>query len=208
MNLEELKEIWSSHSSDLSRDQYLNHRQIQLLLERRSQGALSRINRNILIEVLASAMLGIGLVYWLWTRKEEVATWEIILFSIMFMGTGLFYYYKYKALNRNDLHSDNLMESLESITRNMGTYMRGYLYAVIFLVPTLAFTGGYYGLYVRRLSTGSEDPILSGEGWFLFGAGMLLYAIFAIFGTNWYYRRLYGRHYQELKQCLAELKEL
>ncbi|MEM6806669.1 MAG: hypothetical protein AAF696_35035, partial [Bacteroidota bacterium] len=112
MNLEELKEIWSSHSSDLSKDQYLNHNQIQILLEKRSQGALSRINRNILIEVLASAMLGLGLIYWLWSRKEEVSSWEIILFSVMFMGTGIFYYYKYNALNRNDLHSDNLLESL------------------------------------------------------------------------------------------------
>lgn len=208
MNLEELKEIWTSHTGDLSESQYLNREEIQRLLHKRSVGAVHKINRNIVYELIAIAALFIGVVYWLFTRKEFVASWEILLFAFMFLGSGVFYFFKYKSLNRGEIHTDNLLESLETITRSLGLYMRIYLYVVIFLVPTLAFSGGYYGLYLRRLSLGTEEPLLSAKGWLLFGGGMLVYAIIAIFTSNWYHKKLYGTHYSELKACLAELKEL
>lgn len=208
MNLEELKEIWTSHAGDLSESQYLNQEEIRDMLHKRSVGAVHRINRNIVYELLAISVLFIGVIYWLFTRKEAVANWEILLFAFMFLASGIFYFFKYKSLNRGEIHTDNLLESLENITKSLGLYMRIYLYAVIFLVPTLAFSGGYYGLYLRRLSLGTEEPILSVKGWMVFGAGMLVYAILAIFTSNWYHKKLYGTHYQELKSCLAELKEL
>jgi len=208
MNLEELKDIWTSHAGNISETQYLNHIEIQNLLRHRSKGAVHKINRNILFELLASLMLCVGIVYWLYNRKLSVSLWEIWLFTGMFVGTGIFYFFKYKTLNKNKIQADNLLESLEAITRSLGIYMRIYLYSVVFLVPTLAFCGGYYGLYLRRLSMGTDEALLSFNGWLGFGTGMMVYAIVAILLTNWYYRKLYGTHYKELKACLVELKEL
>ncbi|MEM6805425.1 MAG: hypothetical protein AAF696_28765 [Bacteroidota bacterium] len=208
MNLEELKEIWDLHADQLGPDRHFEKAEIHLMLQKRSRGALSKINRNIFLELAACALLGIGVVYWLWTRKETVSNWEIWGFSLLFLFTGFFYYFKYKSINREEIQKDNLLENLEYLTQKMGTYMRLYLYSVIFLVPTLAFSGGYYGLYIRRLSLESSEPILSGKAWFFFGAGMLLYAILAVLVTNWYLRKVYGTHYRELKACLTELQEL
>lgn len=208
MNLEELKEIWTSHAGSLSENEYLNHNEIRNLLHKRSQGALAKINRNILYEMLASAALGIGVVYWLLTRKEEVSVWEILLFAAMFITAGFFYFFKYKSLNRNEIQTDNLMESLESVTQSMGRYMRFYLYTLVFLIPTLAFGGGYYAWYLRRLSLGAEESLFSFKEWLMLGGGMLIYAILATFTNNWYHKKLYGTHFKELKSCLAELKEL
>jgi cation transport ATPase len=205
MNLNELKYIWQAHSSAQATQEQHSHEAIRQMLYQRSRTALSRINRNILLEAAFMLLTLLGSIWMLWQQPANLdAMWLfLILFSV---GSLIFYRVKYQQLNRATLGRENLRTSLWEIARVMGHYMHLYTFMAV-VIPVLACLSLLYGYGVAAAEDGRSLMDLALAEWGILLGIMAIYGVFSYFGVRWYVRRLYGRHHQELKNCLAELDE-
>lgn len=205
MNLDELKYLWSTHTDAELESRHLSEMQIYELLQQRSNSALGRINRNIKIEMAVVILLGALAMTLLFTRDSTISWIEKIVIPLYVLASGLFYWTKYRALNRSPITTENLNEALRQITQTMGIYMKVYLYAVVFLIPLLGSGGVLYGFYKGRQEHGEGLEGVPMELWLLLVVCMLAYSGLAAWGGKWYINRLYGVHYKELMSCREEL---
>jgi p-aminobenzoyl-glutamate transporter AbgT len=203
MELDDLKYIWQEETSSLA--SRVSSPQIRAMLQRRSQGALSKINRSILLEVVLLFVIGGTSLYWM--VETGVKTWFIGGFGLFLLSSFGFYAYKYRSLNQELLEPGNLYETLRHTTGRMGQFMRFYFYFSL-IIPLLSSGGLIFGFLEGLKEAGSSLEEISLEGWLVLMGVMFAYGALSFWFVRWYIRRLYGRHYQVLLSCLEELKEI
>ena len=206
MNLEEFKELWQSHLNSEVEFKLLSDDEISQMLQQRSQSALGRINRNIMLEMGLVILIGFVAGVWLYLRETELNWIEKLIVPFYIISSGFFYWIKYKALNRRSITTENLKDSLTNVTRTMSIFMQIYLYAIVVFVPALASGGILYGLYAGGEGTGKTIAELSAKWWAIIVVVMVVYSIIAVWASRWYVNKIYGVHFRELKLCLAELE--
>ncbi len=205
MKIEELKHIWQQQVTLLDRHR-LDERQIHDLLKSRSLTALSHINRNILIEMGLVAFLGLVWLYWLLNFTTEPSTADVVYIFAFVIGSGIFYYIKYRLLNSVSLRTSDLKNGLTRLSRVMKGYMRYYYWLGMLVLPIA--TGAFcYGFYVEMIQKGNTFSSYSFSQWLLFAGVIIGFNLAAMWIVRRAARWLYGRHYDELKACLAELEE-
>ena len=206
MELDELKHIWQNHTAILLKDDYRTEEDIGKMLRQRSRQALSKINRSIAIEVGILLLLALGAC---WQLMQVDASWHAFASILLgFVGLSLvFYAWKYRQLNRVGMETANLKEALTRTTQTMAGYMRLYSYAGMIVVPLLGACGVLYGVYVSANEEGTSISDFGLSNWIFIGSVVVIYAGLSILFTRWYVRKLYGVHYDELRNCLVELQE-
>jgi uncharacterized membrane protein YidH (DUF202 family) len=205
MNLEELKSIWQTQSNAQARQEQHSREAIRQMLYRRSRTALSRINRNIVLEAIFMVLTLLGSTWMLWQQPSNLTGMWIFLI-ILSVGSLAFYYLKYQQLNRATLGHEDLRNSLGDIARVMEHYMQLYTFLMV-IMPLLASVGVLYGYSVSAAEDGRSLLDLDWTEGGILGLVLLLYGTFSYYFTRWYIRWVYGIHHQELKACLAELDE-
>jgi cation transport ATPase len=207
MNLDELKHIWKAHTDHAASVSQVSISEIQRMIQQRSQSALAKINRNMALDLLAMTLVGGALIFWMWQNDFSFNTAEIIVMSAIIIGISLFYWQKYRLLNRASLTTDNLKDSLTEITRVLGIFMKIYFYSIVILVPLLGSGGILYGFYKGGNQSGRDMENIPPEVWGIVGITMIVYSALAVLASRWYVNRLFGIHYRELNLCLQELEE-
>lgn len=207
MNLEELKYIWQEHTETESRTRQVPIDDLRAMLHIRSQSALSKINRNILLDMGAfSVMMLIG-GFVLLRNSNRTEWWEIALTVMLVTAAGLFYWKKYQSLNRASISTDNLKDSLISVTQTLDFYMKVYFYMIVLVVPVLGSGGILYGFYKGGQDAGRNLSDVPAEVWGIVLVTSLVYSALAVLASRWYVHRMFGIHHEELKACLNELSE-
>ncbi|MEO0469567.1 MAG: hypothetical protein AAF206_08105 [Bacteroidota bacterium] len=205
MNLDELKILWQEHAAHEVEAFWLRQDEIRTMLRHKSKTALGKIQRNIKLEMAAVVILGL---LGLWPINGSVQMSAVLIVGIYILASGLFYWYKYRALNRADIANGNLRSALEQLTHTMGRYMNIYRWFVILLIPVLGIGSTILGFLMAVQEDGqslAEVPVFI---FIILGGIGLLYAIIASLFTRWYLQKLYGRYYQALKDCLRELNDI
>ena len=206
MKLEELKHIWQQQVTLLD-SQRLDERQIHDLLKSRSLTALSRINRNILIEMGLVALMGLVWLYWLLNFTPEPSTAEVIGIFLFVIGSGVFYFIKYRALNSISLITNDLKSALARLIRVMGGFMKFYYWMGMLILPIAGTISFCYGFYTEMASQGGTLSGYPLSKWFVLGAVLIVFNIISVWLIRRYIRWLYGRHYAALQACMVELEE-
>lgn len=206
MEFDELKTIWQSHTATLVEHGRRSEADIGQILRQRSRAALRNINRSIGIEI---GLLLLFAVLAGWQLFEEDNSLDLLATIMLgFIGASMiFYFWKYRRLNRVVIETANLKEALTKTTKTMAGYMKLYYYAGMLLVPGMGAAGVLYGVYVAAEEQGKTLGEISLFAWSLIALVMILYGGLSVLFTRWYIRRLYGVHYDELKACLEELEE-
>ncbi len=201
MDLDELKSLWQEE-----RNQSTDHseEEIRAMLFTRSNSAMSRIHRNIVVEGILTILMGLfGLTVWLGGEERFEFLW-IFLAALGLLGS-IFYVRKYRQLKEVRLSAEDLKSTLQQNAAIMGSYMRFYHYYSVLLIPILSMSGVLYGYSVGAAEEGRTFADLSMTEWgILLGIGITYVAI-SYFAVRWYIDRLYGRHFREMKSCLKEL---
>lgn len=205
MNLEELKHIWQAQSQALGREENLPEAALRAMLQQRSHSALDKINRSILLEVVLVLLIGAG-GFWLF-GIHRYHSGGLALMALTVAGSLLFYYYKYRLLNRDELSAGDLKYALSALVRRMQGFMRGYQLVIWFGIPVIAIIGLLAGAAAGAAERHESLSTLSSRAWLLLGVAGIAYIPLAILFSRWYLRRLYGIHFEELASCLAELEE-
>lgn len=207
MELDELKDIWKVQTEAEAIEMHVSPEEVSGMLQGRTRSVLGRINRNIVIETVMVILLGMVGAIWLYTRESELHPLEHALIPTYVIGSAVFYWYKYRMLNRIAVTTENLKDALTQLTNTMGTYMKIYFYGIITLVPALGVGGILYGFFKGSRDAGEEWEELPLEVWVILGITMVIYSVFAVFFSRWYLDKMYGVHYRELNLCLQELRE-
>ncbi|MEM9983852.1 MAG: hypothetical protein AAF804_02040 [Bacteroidota bacterium] len=203
MNFDELKTLWRAEQA-----QHSDHSaaEIRSMLFQRSHSALSFINRNIKIE---GSLVALALFYSLYAAWDQssVARYFWMFMALFSTASLAFYIYKYRQLNEISLSASDLKSTLRHTADTMSGYMRFYFYATTILIPILAFSSMFYGYAIGAWQDGRTLRDLAWTEYLILGGIGLIYMAFSYIATKWYIDRLYGRHFRELKACLAELEE-
>ena len=207
MNLDELKHIWKAHTDAAEMISRVSTSEIQRMLHQRSESALAKINRNMVLDLTAMAIVAGAMIWWMSSNDFSFNLTEMLVMGAIVLAIGVFYWQKYRMLNRVSLTTDNLKDSLTEVTRTLGIFMKIYFYSIVIFVPLLGSGGILYGFYKGGEQSGKDMSNIPPEIWGVVGITMVVYSAFAILASRWYVNRLFGVHYRELNLCLQELEE-
>lgn len=203
MNLEELKILWDSQEPTITEDR-VSRDEVLALLEGKGRNALSRINRNILIEMGVVALFGVLWILMLVSKAEPPSNLEIGGIFMYVIVSAVFYRWKFRSLNGAKLEGKNLKSALQHTVKVMGRFMKIYYWTGWILVPIL---GTSTFLYTAFVQSGMNPALISGSRWGIILGVLLLYNVMAVIFIHWYIRKLYGQHHEVLKGALEELEE-
>jgi hypothetical protein len=205
MNLDDLKSAWKTANEQQLVEQQVSAEEVRAIVQTRSRSALARINRNIVGEAIAVVVLGVAALAYLGISSGnnivEIST------TLLYIGASLvFYRYKYRALNSNEITADSLSTSLRQLVKRMQGFLRIYDYMIVIGVPLAAVLGLWYGWTRQPLPIAPSDAAL----WKIIVLTCVVAVLFIgcwIWLSRWYIKRVYGKHFAELTACLHELVE-
>ncbi len=204
MKLDELKSLWESSSRP---DPDFDQAYLGSLLRSRGQSALSKIQRNIRLEIIFLGLSAVGILAWFFVRPLPVHWGEWVIFTFLFPGSGLLYWYKFRAFVRREHLTQDLFHSLDSYIHSLDRYLNYYRLVMTFMVPILSVVGILYGFSISRAEDGRSLEDVDLGTWAILGVASLIYIALAYWFTKWYMKHLYGNHLEELKAVRAELVE-
>ena len=197
MELEELKNRWTSVDERLKKQEMLNTRMVEEMLKDKSKGALSKlINYETLSGTVSLAAIPLG--FWLLSEPRFADTFfpKLIFIAVIIMATVQVILSGYAL--RNCLMKINFSANIRdnmSFVNKFGIYYRKTKMAnYLIVIPVLSLLGilSYYELNA------------SFHLWVFLIAALL----FATGITIWIYKAVYDKSIQTIKESLAELSEL
>ena len=219
MELDSLKDIWKNlDEEDLrpARDE-----NIQGMLQKRSQGSIAKLKRNLNRELAAIVILYslmIGYYVFAWHGRY----WELSVLLFVIGAAFVFYYYhKNKLLKEMQCVTCEVKSNLKHQLTTLEKYVRFYFIAGTILTPLAFFAGGTIVFFKTPPSqTGFVDPStivdaqlpvvthVANHRFFLtFAIIGIALAVGIYFLNRWYVNKLYGQHIQRLKELLMQMEE-
>lgn len=200
--LDKLKLIWKSASVYTGKDEG----EIARMLQGESISIVSRLKRNVWLELLFTILTGIALVYIGITSDNKRLSLMIALLMVVYLIYLLYYIRKLRLLNRFNMTEGNIKNNLRHLTGALQGYLNFYKLSYIILYP-LFFVAG---LWIAARDVGVDEFLkrFSDTAYllrFLLLTALLMGGVYTL--TNWYLKKLYGNHLKRLKGLLKELDE-
>lgn len=161
--------------------------------QKKSNDIFGRIRRNMLIELVASAVAAVALPYAF--RNAHYFGWLVLLMAVAVLLTVYIYGGYFKEIR--DLNAGSIRESLERKHSILKRYIRRLYIINYTLVPVAAFAG-------VLMKTGPElfeqtEPLLV-----ILGILAVL-SVIMMFLIRLYINALYGKHYKRVTKLLEEM---
>lgn len=195
-DLDHLKAAWSQ---DLQRQsdsaEFINRQHLLAMMHQRTHSAISRLKRNLMIEIVSTAfMLAALFGYTVWVANRlPWYVWAAIVL-VTFTGHVLLYF----SLRRQDrLSESKLTEALDTCIRHTGRFVRTGK-QMAWIVAIIILLGG-----INLMLTTEEQWSKVGRDLFF----SVLSAFGAYFLINLYVENLYGKYYKNLLTCREELTQ-
>lgn len=200
--LEDLKQIWKSHEQGYEPKK---ESEIALMLQGKSNSIISKLKRNVWVELIFTIACSIGLAVYTFTLEAGAIMWTIISLLVLFAAYLFYYVKKLMLLGKFDASAGNMKSSLENLYNKLSVYISFYRKSYAVLYPVYFFLGIFFG----ALDTGfdgflirMQDPktvillVVVTGGFF----------VFTFIVTNFYLKKLYGNHLAKLRELLDELQ--
>lgn len=209
IELDDLKNIWSSNIEKDIGNEAVELEKIRELLKRKSGNIIEKLRKNLLMEiVLFFVCLLLIMCVPFYFNSSEVSILCFIVIAIIFIPYLIYYIKKYKELKKFFSYHENIKSNLELLIAQLEKYLSIYFWGSLLLTPVSGFLSGFAILYEMKalgfllyfdvFSYSTLSMILS----FALFLTLLSYPI-----MKWYIRKLYGQHLERLKDCLKELSE-
>ena len=199
---EDLKQIWKNHGQGYAPKK---ESEIALMLQGKSNSIISKLKRNVWVELIFTIACSIALGVYTFTLEAGAIMWTIISLLVLFAAYLFYYVKKLMLLGRFDASDGNMKSSLENLYKKLSVYISFYRKSYAVLYPVYFFLGIFFG----ALDTGFEgfltrmkDP----KTVVLLVAVTGSFFVFTFIATNFYLRKLYGNHLAKLRELLDELQ--
>jgi len=204
MELDNLKDLWR----DLGQNDVhqKSDEQIVLILQKRSRSPVSKMKRNLLMELFAVIIL-YSLAIWYFLATSLGHYWEIALLLLLVGVLFIFYYYrKNRLLAEMQCVTCEVRSNLQKQLSTLEKYIRFYFVSGIVLTPVAYFASGFIVLFKYPAQNGSSVFAASGAYMVFVTIGLLL-TVGSYFLNKWYIKKLYGQHINKLKELLQQMEE-
>ena len=224
MDLKDLKSTWD-HYSDLEIQRHqMESSELRTMLHKRTLTLIDRLRRNSWTGFIGLSLLCILMVaddFILSPSLDQeinIPVWIKLLditSILLFMGTFLYFFNRYRKTTRNFSQTHNLLQVVTDLTSILSHY-RKLFHSTLGIFMTVIginyLSGLYTGLKMAAHTRGVSIEQLSHLQLFvqLIMAIIFLFCISMVilFGFKWAFRRLYGRYQNKLTQIKKELTEL
>lgn len=207
IELEDLKNIWSSKIENDISQQTIEQEKIRALLKKKSTSIIDKLRKNLLGEIIMFCVcLVLVACVPVYLQTKEIAIICGLIIAFIFIPYLIYYLKKYNELKKFFSYNQNIKSSLQLLISQLEKYLNIYFWGSLLLTPISGFLLGFAILYEMKalgfliyldvFSTGNLSLILS----FALLLTLLSYPI-----MKWYIRKLYGQHLEKLKDCLKEL---
>jgi hypothetical protein len=221
MELDSLKDIWKN----LDEEDLQPTREVPILsmLQKRSQGTIARLKRNLNRELIAVVII-YSLTIWYIIAYQQLYS-ELAVLLALVGGAFLFYYYrKNKLLKQMQCVACEVRSNLKHQLVTLEKYVRFYFIAGTILTPLAYFAAGAIILFnaqdfnsslndvpgEAQVSVGQIPVVahISNHRFFvlLISIGAVL-TVSSYFLNRWLINKMYGQHVQKLKELLYQMEE-
>jgi len=207
MELDQFKTLWQQDIPDGKTDRQA----VRELLTRKSNSAVSRMKRNLRIELwlIITTYGGTILFYFLaWKGKLSEVAWFLLFVGLVFI---IYYNRKNKLLNEMECLNCQVRNNLKRQVSLLDKYVRFYLIGGTLLIPVALIFFGWvlHEKLPSRFGSSIFYPSPGNPLWKAILAWSLLsFAVTILFYylNRWYVRKLYGNHIRKLKTILKEME--
>jgi hypothetical protein len=207
MELDDLKSLWKESANEKN-----NEPSLEAILERRSQGPIARMRRNLMMELLFVIIAYGGMIayfFFAYSGRLRGISWFLVFLSALFI---FYYLMKDRLLKEMSCPGCHLRSNLEKQLMTLRKYIKYYLVVSTALLPiSLLF---YFVLIETLLPDWSKTSAWffnSQHPWWkpvlLWIPTLTLFTVIVYFINAWYIRKLYGNHVEKLTRILDELKQ-
>lgn len=201
MEIEDLRTLWNKQNEGFRRK---GETELAAMLKGRSISIVSRLKRNVWIELVFTFAGSLGLLAYALTLPGGALKWTSMSILILFCVYSLYYIKKLRLLHRFDPAHKNLKANLHGLVLDLRGYLKFYKrsYSVLYpmyLFLALLFTALEHGAsgFINLLTKPNVIITLAlVAGLFFFCSTWL---------TTWYLKKLYGNHLGKLEALLDEL---
>ena len=202
MEIDELKDIWRKESEGFARR---DETELATMLKGKSSSIVSRLKRNVWIELTFTVLGGVGLLGYAMTLPEGYLKSISISILILFCLYAFYYLKKLRLLIQFDPGNDNLKGNLLLLITNLKGYLRFYKRSYTILYPVYFLLGVLFSA-IERGATGFINQISRTEVLIPLLLGAFIFFICSTWLTSWYLKKLYGNHLEKLEAVLKELE--
>lgn len=195
MELESLKYIWQQQEMPPPGEP--NREEWRALLQKRSEGPVSRMRRNLRREAIVLFISYVPVILWYWFdfgSRLSAISWIFLGLLILF---GVYYYRKDRLLRKMLCVSCEVRSNLQQQVTTLKKFVRFYLWTSTAMVP-LVFVFMYWLIRHQFPAKGMGNP-------YLLLILLMLFAVGFYFFNARYVNKLYGRHIKKLQELLQEM---
>lgn len=202
MEIEDLKDIWRNQSAGFTPK---DETELAVMLRRNSSSIITRLKRNVWLEVIFTFLGGLGLLAYAMTLPNGSLKWTSVSILLLFCVYLIYYFKKLRLLNRFIHENDNLKVNLQRLIANLKGYLKFYKRSYAILYPVYFILGLLFAA-VEQGSSGFLNKIARPEIFITLFLGAIAFFVCSNWLTGWYLEKLYGNHLKKLEAILGELE--
>ncbi len=209
MDFNEIKNIWKNTIQD---EQVLNKEEIEsrLRIKSKSNTALNKVKRNYKIELYSGGIMALFFLGWMYVNLPQEYKWIIIIITILFFGILYsFTWRNYIKVSKIIIPSEQLKPSLTKTIKDIQRYVNFNKsnFTKFLLLPFAICYGMFIGLFMGLEGQDILEVLSLQE---MIKIGILLIVLSALFIpiSQYFNKKMYKKHLDELKQCLKEFEEI
>jgi amino acid transporter len=210
MELDSLKYVWRTLESVPSPQK--SPEEIHALLQRRSGGIVTRMQRNLIAELILILTTYTPAILFYFLDFEGKLSGIAWLFILLLATLAVYFYRKNQLLKAMQCAGCSLHSNLQQQINTLKKYIRFYVWSGTIMIPVMIILSW---LIIRWKFPPAPGAALfyrlSGTPWWqhplTWTALLIPVTIGMYFANSWYVHRLYGRHIRKLQELLREMEE-
>lgn len=209
MELEEFKHLFNAHTQRMQGE---STDSIRKMIHSRGQSAVSRILRNMTLELAFALLLLIGVVVFALLNQNSNLIRGFALFILLVSALQVMYFIPiYKKIKKlGELSSQSLKTWLQQLIDAVESFLRFYKLSLNIGIPISMLFGGYLGSQAANDPTETVGDLIGPPGQISIATASVLVVLSLVaahYFLKWTIRQLYGRYLDQLKDCLKELED-
>ena len=203
MELEELKYLFIEHSSKAPNKS--SPETIAAMLKRRSASQTAALKKNLLIELVIAVLFSFFPVYILTSYPGIYTRGMAILFLLTAAAFGAKIIMLLSAIHRYERTSFAIKQRLRLLIDILNRSARLYVQSTIVAFPLL-FAVAALLVYLDNQNKDTLRFVATGtDAVMIYVVSSLLWCVAMYFFTQWYVKKLYGNHINQLQSHLNEM---
>jgi len=209
----EFKDIKNTWKDSFIENELLNKDEIKarLKIKGKSNTALNKVKRNYKIELILGGIMSVYFIVWISFNLSDKYKFILIALSIIFFGTLIsFTWRNFQKIRKTVLSNEQLKPALNKTIKDIERYVNFNKsnFTKFLLLPFAIVFGMFIGLFMGLGEKEISEIFLILEG-DIVKMVLIMVVLSSVFIpiSQYFNKKMYKQHLDELKQCLEEFED-